>query len=183
MRSGGGAGAGRAGVGPTGDLPALLLAGVAFLIFWEYFLVDQTLYAGDTAFIFLPMRAYNAAGFNIGFRGVKTMTKPVPVSGELMPLMISFADEDKPQTARRVAPDRLDQALGPGYRFKSLTLMAVPVGLWPLDIGSRLGEPVSRYIEREIAWLVKAGDPSAQALAAANIKVGEAMNAESAFRR
>ncbi len=133
--------------------------------------------------VFLPMRAYKAAGFDIQFRDVKQMTKPVPVTGDLMPLMISFADEDKPQTARRVMPDRLDQALGPGYRLKSLMLTAVPVGLWPLDIGSRLGEPVSRYIEREIAWLVKSGDPSAKALAAANVRVGEAMTAESAFRR
>lgn len=133
--------------------------------------------------VFLPVRAYKAAGFDIPFRDVKKMTRTVPVTGELMPLMISFSDEDKPQTARRVPPDRIDQVLGPGYRLKGLTLTAVPNGLWPLDIGSMLGEPVTRYIEREIAWLVKAGDPAAAALAAANIRVGEAMSAESAFRR
>ena len=133
--------------------------------------------------VFLPMRAYRAAGNDIQFRDVRRMTKPVPVTGDLMPLMISFADEDRPQTARRVAPDRLDQVLGPGYRLKGLTLAAVPNGLWPFDFGSMLGEPVTRSIEREIAWLIKAGDPAARALAAANIRVGETMTAESAFRR
>lgn len=133
--------------------------------------------------VFLPVRAYKAAGFDIPFRDVKKMKQTVPVTGELMPLMISFADEDKPQTARRVSPDRVDQVLGPGAA-RGLTLTAVPNGLWPLDIGSMLGGSlVTRYIEREIAWLVKAGDPAAKALAAANIKVGEAMSAELAFRR
>jgi hypothetical protein len=38
--------------------PSLLIGGAILLVFWEYFLFDQTLYAGDTAFIFLPLRHY-----------------------------------------------------------------------------------------------------------------------------
>src|SRR5438046_6836612 len=38
--------------------PALLIAGTTFLFFCQYFILDQTLYAGDTAFVILPFRHY-----------------------------------------------------------------------------------------------------------------------------
>jgi hypothetical protein len=36
----------------------LLLGGYAFCLFWQYFLLDQTLYAGDTAFVLLPFHHF-----------------------------------------------------------------------------------------------------------------------------
>lgn len=38
--------------------PALVIAAVALLYFWQYFVLDVTLYGGDTAFIFLPFRQF-----------------------------------------------------------------------------------------------------------------------------
>lgn len=39
-------------------LPALLLGLYSLLFFWQYFLLDQTLYAGDTAFVLLPFHHF-----------------------------------------------------------------------------------------------------------------------------
>lgn len=38
--------------------PVLLLAAFAFLIFWQYFLLDQTFYGGDLTFALLPLCRY-----------------------------------------------------------------------------------------------------------------------------
>lgn len=38
--------------------PLAFLSAVAFGFFWQYFLLDQTLYAGDQAFVMLPFRHY-----------------------------------------------------------------------------------------------------------------------------
>jgi hypothetical protein len=38
--------------------PILFITAVAFFFFWQYFLLDQTLYAGDTAFVMMPFRQF-----------------------------------------------------------------------------------------------------------------------------
>jgi hypothetical protein len=38
--------------------PAGALVGFTIALFWQYFFLDYTLYAGDTAFVFLPLRTY-----------------------------------------------------------------------------------------------------------------------------
>lgn len=38
--------------------PVWMLAAVTFLFFWQYFLLDQTPFGGDTAFVFIPFRHY-----------------------------------------------------------------------------------------------------------------------------
>ncbi len=43
-----------------------LLCAVTLLFFWSYFLLDQTLYAGDTAFVFVPFRQFLAAHLAAG---------------------------------------------------------------------------------------------------------------------
>jgi hypothetical protein len=40
--------------------PLYAMAAVAFLFFWNYFLLDETLFAGDTAFVLLPFRYYTS---------------------------------------------------------------------------------------------------------------------------
>lgn len=46
--------------------PLAFLGGVAVLFFWSYFLLDMTLYGGDTAFVFLPFRHYVLARLGQG---------------------------------------------------------------------------------------------------------------------
>ena len=38
--------------------PAVVIGAVALLFFWQYFVLDVTLYGGDTAFVFLPFRQF-----------------------------------------------------------------------------------------------------------------------------
>lgn len=45
--------------------PAVLCA-VTLLFFWRYFLLDQALYAGDTAFVFVPFRQFLTDHLNAG---------------------------------------------------------------------------------------------------------------------
>ncbi|MDH7571759.1 MAG: hypothetical protein QHJ73_19435, partial [Armatimonadota bacterium] len=42
------------------------IGGLTFLFFWQYFLLDQTCYSGDTAFVFLPFRHYVTACWQRG---------------------------------------------------------------------------------------------------------------------
>ena len=46
-------------------VPAAIGA-VTLLFFWRYFLLDQTLYAGDTAFVFVPFRQFLADHLSAG---------------------------------------------------------------------------------------------------------------------
>ena len=43
-----------------------VLGAVTVLFFWRYFLLDQTLYSGDTAFVFVPFRQFLTDHFNQG---------------------------------------------------------------------------------------------------------------------
>ena len=47
-------------------LAPAVLGAVTLLFFWRYFLLDQALYAGDTAFVFVPFRQFLADHLNIG---------------------------------------------------------------------------------------------------------------------
>ena len=38
--------------------PGLVIAAAVFALFWQVFLLDQTIFAGDTAFVFIPFRHY-----------------------------------------------------------------------------------------------------------------------------
>lgn len=46
--------------------PALTLAALTGLFFWNYFLFDETLYAGDTAFVLLPFRHFATSALGRG---------------------------------------------------------------------------------------------------------------------
>ncbi len=47
-------------------LALAVLGAVTLLFFWRYFLLDQTLYAGDTAFVFVPFRQFLTDHFSAG---------------------------------------------------------------------------------------------------------------------
>ncbi len=100
---------------------------------------------------FVAMRAYQAAGRKIAFRDVSSQTGAVPVTGELMPVLASFTDPRDASTARRLQPDDLSP-LGAGTRLRGVTVEAVPNGLWPIDFGGDLGEPVTRGVTTKLPW-------------------------------
>jgi len=72
------------------------------------------------------------------------MTGAVPVTGDLVPVLVTFTDLSDPATARAVPPDDMEAALGKGFRLHGISAEAVPNGFWPLDFGGPLGEPVTR---------------------------------------
>ena len=113
---------------------------------------------------FVAMRAYQAAGRKIAFRDVSSQTGAVPVTGELMPVLASFADPRDASTARRLQPGDLSP-LGTGTRLRSITVEAVPNGLWPIDFGGSFGEPVTRSVTAKLPWATSEGE-AARALAA-----------------
>jgi hypothetical protein len=107
----------------------------------------------------------------------------VPVKGELIPVLVSFADPASPGTARVVPPDDAETVLGKGYRLHAITAEVVPNGYWPLDFGGVLGEPVTRGIQAKLPWLGGAGDSAATALRAAGLPGVEAIDPGEAFTR
>ena len=164
-RAYGGSGSGPAGPRIKGDavfadlgsgrnLPALLLHG--------------TNSAETDGLSYLPLRAFAAAGRRIDFRDVKKQTGSVAVTGELIPTLVTFADVSNPASARVVDPANLSAALGDGFGLRRVSIDIVPAGVWPLDFGGALGEPVTRDIQSRLPWSI---DPAkaAAALSAAGI--------------
>ena len=132
---------------------------------------------------YLALRAYKAAGRNVSFNEMSRQTGAVPVTGALIPVLVTFAVPGDPASARAVPPDDLEAALGRGFHLHGVAAEVVPNGIWPLDFGGALGEPVSRGIEARLPWWTGGGDPAATALRAAGLPVGEAIGAKEAFTR
>ena len=82
-----------------------------------------------------------------------------------------------------LAPEDAEAALGKGFRLHGVTAEVVPNGLWPLDFGGPLGEPVTRGITAKLPWLQGADNPAATALRAAGLPGVEAIDAQEAFTR
>jgi len=132
---------------------------------------------------YVALRAYGAAGGKrVPFGEMSRQAGIVPVTGELIPLLVSFADPAQPGTARRVGPDDAEAVLGPGSRIQGISAEVVPNGYWPLDFGGALGEPVTRGIEARLPWLKDDG-AAATALRAAGLPGGEGIDAREAFTR
>jgi hypothetical protein len=132
---------------------------------------------------YLALRAYKAAGRNVSFNEMNRMTGAVPVNGALMPVLVTFAKPDDPGSARAVLPDDLEAALGKGFRLRDISVEAVPNGVWPLDFGGSLGEPVTRGIEAKLPWWNGTDKPAAIALKATGLPIGEAIDAREVFTR
>ena len=75
--------------------------------------------------------------------------------GNNIPTLASFSDLNDPATGRVVPATDAGFAatFGPGYRLASLTLQAVPVGLWPFNLIGLWGTPVTRGIEAHVKWM------------------------------
>ena len=131
---------------------------------------------------YMALRAYNVAGRKVSFNDMTRMTGAVPLTGALIPVLVTFISPDDPATARAVPPDDLEAALGNGFRLHGISAEVVPNGLWPLDFGGPLGEPVTRGIEAKLPWWNRSDDPAAIALRA-GLPVGEAIDPKLAFTR
>src|SRR5437879_5403764 len=107
----------------------------------------------------------------------------VPVTGALIPVLLTFADPANPGITRQVSPDDVEAALGKGYRLHGISAEVVPNGFWPLDFGGALGEPVTRGIQGKLPWLNGAADSAATALRAAGLPGIVGIDAREAFTR
>jgi hypothetical protein len=132
---------------------------------------------------YVALRAYKAAGRNVSFNEMNRMTGAVPVTGALIPVLVTFAVSGDPASARAVPPDDLAAALGKGFRLHGITAEAVPNGVWPLDFGGALGEPVTRGIEAKLPWWNGTDNPAAIAIRAAGLPAGEAIDPKQVFTR
>ena len=132
---------------------------------------------------YVALRAYRAAGSNVSFANLSRMTGSVPVTGDLIPVLITFANAADPRTARVVSPDDLAATFGTGYRLQKVSVGIVANGFWPLDVGGSLGEPVTRGIEAKLPWWDGTEAPAAAALQAAGLTESNAIDAKAAFTR
>jgi hypothetical protein len=132
---------------------------------------------------YVALRAYNAAGRKASFNEMSRMTGAVPVKGALVPVLVTFTDLTDPGTAREVLPDEVEAGLGKGFHVGSISVEVVPNGLWPLDFGGPLGEPVTRGIEVKLPWWNAADNPAARALQAAGLQTGDAIDPKEVFTR
>jgi hypothetical protein len=114
---------------------------------------------------------------------MSAMTGAVPVTGALLPVLASFGDAADPKTMRVVKPDDLEASYGKGYRLRGVSAEAVPNGVWPLDLGGWLGEPVTRGIDTKLPWLKGSGDGAATALQAAGLASKQPIDAREVFTR
>jgi hypothetical protein len=143
--------------------------------------LDKSLEFDDINYV--ALRAYKATGRNFSFNEMSRLTGIVPVKETVIPVLVSFADPADPGTARVVSPDGSDAALGKGIRIRGISVEVVPNGVWPLDFGGLLGEPVTRGIEAKLPWLTRADNPAGRALKAAGLPTGDAADARQAFTR
>jgi hypothetical protein len=132
---------------------------------------------------YVALRAFNAAGRKTSFNEMNRISGAAPVTGALVPVLATFTDSNDPATMRVVEPDDLAATYGKGFRLRGVTVEAVPNGLWPLDFGGALGEPVTRGIETKLPWWSRPGDPAAAALRAAGLQSKDAIGAREVFTR
>ena len=143
--------------------------------------IDKSLDFDDINYV--ALRAYKANGRNVSFNEMSGMSGTVPVTGALIPVLVTFADPTDPASARLVKSDDLEAAFGKGFHLGGISVEVVPNGLWPLDFGGPLGEPVTRGIEAKLPWLKGPGDSAGKALQAAGLKTGEGIDPREAFTR
>jgi hypothetical protein len=134
---------------------------------------------------YVALRAYTAAagGKPVSFNAMSRMTGRVPVTGALVPVLVTFADATNAGTARNVPPDDSESVLGKSYRLQGITAEVVPNGFWPLDFGGVLGEPVTRGIQTRLPWLNGADNQAAAALRAAGLPGVDQIDARETFTR
>ena len=72
---------------------------------------------------------------------IPKQTEPVELTGDLIPMLVTFDDVTKPETVREVDPADLEATFGPGYVLGPVTLAIT-------------GEPVTEGpVEAALVWL------------------------------
>jgi hypothetical protein len=132
---------------------------------------------------YVALRAYRAAGSNVSFANLNKVTGSAAVTGDLIPVMVTFANVSDPRTARAVSPDDLAATFGAGYRLQDVSVAMVKNGFWPLDVGGVLGEPVTRGVEAKLPWWDGTEASAAAALQAAGLTTRAPFDAKAAFTR
>lgn len=146
--------------------------------------LDKTLEVDGINYV--ALRAYpEVAGRRVNFNDLSKQTGVVPVDGALVPVLVTFADPADPTSAKAVAPGDAEAALGEGFRLRGITVEVVPNGLWPIDFGGVLGDPVTRGILGRLPWLDRAESAAAAATAlkAAGLPGTDAIDSRLAFTR
>jgi hypothetical protein len=143
--------------------------------------IDKSIELDDMNYV--ALRAYKAAGRNVSFNDMSRQSGAVPVTGALIPVLVTFTDPRDAGSARPVLPDDMVAALGNGVRLHEISVEVVPNGLWPLDFGGPLGDPVTRGIETRLPWLNGADDRAATALRSAGLPAGEGIDPKEVFTR
>lgn len=76
---------------------------------------------------------------------IPRQTEPVALTGRTAPILVAFTNINDPASVRRIDPDNLAAAFGPGYALKAITLEITK-------------EPVTAgVVERVLRWLPGAG--------------------------
>lgn len=143
--------------------------------------IDKTIDLDGTNFV--ALRAYKAAGRNVSFNEMNRMTGRVPVTGALVPVLVTFGSLSDPASARTVQADDIEAAFGKGFHLTAVSAEVVPNGFWPLDFGGALGEPVTRGIGQKLKWLNASPMSAETAIRAAGLAIGAPIDAREAFTR
>ena len=101
----------------------------------------------------LAMNAFAAAGQKVQFKEANQLSGKVQVHDDLIPTLVTFTNLADPKTAQVLDPTNIEAAFGNNFHLGRVILETVPVGLWPLDFGGPLGEPVTRGIETKLPWV------------------------------
>ena len=158
-RSYGGSGSGSSQPRTKGDALFVDLGGGQNLV---ALLLHGTNPAESDGMTYLPLRALAAIGQRIDFRDIKRQTQTIPITADLIPKLVTVANPADPKTARVVDAADLGNTIGAGLTLKRVSLVVVPVGMWPLDVGGIFGEPITRQIDKHLPW---ANDPARAAVA------------------
>jgi hypothetical protein len=132
---------------------------------------------------YLAVRAFTASGQRAVFKQMDRLKGSAPVPEQYRPVLASLSDPFNPTTMRAVNPADLAAAFGPGVRFSKMMVEIVPNGLWPIDFGGVLGEPVTRGIGRTLPWLDSQGSPDISAIVSAGWKLKPGAQAAEVFTR
>ncbi len=89
---------------------------------------------------------------------------------ESIPTLVTFTDLNDPNSAkaiyatesvfaawprRRVTLDEFATTFGSGFRLRRATVEMVPIRSWPLRLLGLGGEPITRGIEKQLAWITQ----------------------------
>jgi len=97
----------------------------------------------------LPLLAFLAAGRKIEWFDVKNQKGSVPLKGDLIPTLVTFADVNDARSARVVPPDQFGSVFGPGYRFAGAT---IEITKDPITTGIKNKLP---FLNRPFPWTKK----------------------------